>query len=82
MLYHHIGLVPSMRKLTRIIKDLYQIVKELKRLRAAKPANEMEKKQQQVIQERYEQQARFYIQQVNSYKYFWVEKLLVLDRQW
>ena len=82
MLYHHIGLVPSMRKLTRIIKDLYQIVKELKRLRAAKPANEMEKKQQQVIQERYEQQARFYIQQVSSNKYFQVEKLLVLDRQW
>ena len=64
MLYHHIGLVPSMRKLTRVMKDLYQIVKELKRLRGAKPANEMEKKQQQVIMDRYDQQARFLIQQV------------------
>ena len=52
------------RSVIRIIKDLYQIVKELKRLRAATPANEVEKNQQQVIMKRYDQQARIFITHV------------------
>ena len=43
------------------MKELYQMTRELKRLREAQPKNETEKKNQKIFQERMEKQCKAYI---------------------
>merc|ERR1711972_426107 len=48
-LYHQIGLLPQCRKLERYMKELLNITRELKRVREAKPSNDTEKRQKEMI---------------------------------
>jgi hypothetical protein len=70
ILYTHIGLVPITRRLTRTIKDLYQIIREIKRLRSAKPSSDQEKANQAMMMQQYNRQARIMLFQVICFEAF------------